>query len=88
MLCADTVDIFFNIRISVTCTILIGITRIIRIQSVCDFPFIRHTVTIGICCTGGKHRSVYMAEQLGEKLSKTLPESLVVRVKHREKSRW
>lgn len=48
----------------------------------------RHTVTIGIGCTGGKHRSVYMAEQLGEKLSKTLPESLVVRVKHREKSRW
>lgn len=48
----------------------------------------RHTVTIAIGCTGGKHRSVYIAEQLGAQLTQTLPKALVVRVKHREKSRW
>lgn len=48
----------------------------------------RHTVTIAIGCTGGKHRSVYVAEQLGDKLTQTLPKEMLVRVKHREKSRW
>lgn len=48
----------------------------------------RHTVTIAIGCTGGKHRSVYVAERLGEALTKTLPIGMLVRVKHREKSRW
>lgn len=48
----------------------------------------RHTVTIAVGCTGGKHRSVYVAEYLGETLIKTLPKKMVVRVKHREKSRW
>lgn len=48
----------------------------------------RHTVTIAVGCTGGKHRSVYIAEYLGEKLAKTLPEEMLVRVKHREKSKW
>lgn len=48
----------------------------------------RHTVTIAIGCTGGKHRSVYIAQFLGEKLATTLPENMVIRVKHREKSKW
>lgn len=48
----------------------------------------RHTVTIAIGCTGGKHRSVYVSEYVAEKLAKTLPENMVVRVKHREKSKW
>lgn len=48
----------------------------------------RHTVTIAIGCTGGKHRSVYIAQYLGEKLEKVLPEEMIVRVKHREKSKW
>ena len=48
----------------------------------------RHTVTIGIGCTGGKHRSVYIAETLGARLADTLPAGMVVRVKHREKSKW
>ena len=54
-------------------------------------PFLnnnRHTVTIAIGCTGGKHRSVYIAEKLGATLSQTLPKEMVVRIKHREKSRW
>lgn len=48
----------------------------------------RHTVTIAIGCTGGKHRSVYITERLADALPKTLPKEMVVRVKHREKSRW
>lgn len=48
----------------------------------------RHTVTIAIGCTGGKHRSVYVAEYVTDKLSQTLPEKMLVRVKHREKSKW
>lgn len=48
----------------------------------------RHTVTIAIGCTGGKHRSVYVAAYVADKLSQTLPEKMLVRVKHREKSKW
>ena len=48
----------------------------------------RHTVTIAIGCTGGKHRSVYMAERLTSRLAQTLPPAMVVRIKHREKSKW
>ncbi|MFW2176768.1 MULTISPECIES: RNase adapter RapZ [unclassified Moraxella] len=48
----------------------------------------RHTVTIAIGCTGGKHRSVYVAENLAKKLADTVPKSLQIRVKHREKSKW
>ena len=54
-------------------------------------PFLhnnRHTVTIAIGCTGGKHRSVYIAEKLGESLTQSLPKEMVVRIKHREKNRW
>ena len=48
----------------------------------------RHTVTIAIGCTGGKHRSVYVAQYLAQKLANTLPKKMIVRVKHREKSKW
>lgn len=48
----------------------------------------RHTVTIAIGCTGGKHRSVYIAEYLKTALSESLPSNMVVAVKHREKTRW
>ncbi|WP_410473059.1 RNase adapter RapZ [Faucicola mancuniensis] len=48
----------------------------------------RHTVTIAIGCTGGKHRSVYMTEMVAKMLAETLPNAMRVNVKHREKSRW
>lgn len=48
----------------------------------------RHTVTVAIGCTGGKHRSVFITEQLQRKLSSRLPEGLTVVAKHREKRRW
>lgn len=48
----------------------------------------RHTVTIAIGCTGGKHRSVYMTEMVAKILAETLPNTMRVNVKHREKSRW
>lgn len=48
----------------------------------------RHTVTIGIGCTGGKHRSVFITEQLRNRLAASLPTELTVIAKHREKSRW
>ena len=47
----------------------------------------RHTVTIAIGCTGGKHRSVFVTEALAKMLD-DLPESLVIVAKHREKHRW
>ncbi|WP_227429045.1 RNase adapter RapZ [Psychrobacter sp. I-STPA6b] len=48
----------------------------------------RHTVTIGIGCTGGKHRSVFITQSLAENLATILPEDLKVVAKHREKPRW
>lgn len=48
----------------------------------------RHTVTVAIGCTGGKHRSVFMTEQLQRRLADSLPAELTVIAKHREKSRW
>lgn len=48
----------------------------------------RHTVTVAIGCTGGKHRSVFITEQLQNYLAKNLPQGLRVAAKHREKRRW
>lgn len=48
----------------------------------------RHTVTVAIGCTGGKHRSVYITEQLEAQLIERLPAALNVVAKHREKHRW
>ena len=48
----------------------------------------RHTVTVAIGCTGGKHRSVFMTETLFARLSQSLPYKLKVMVKHREKLHW
>ena len=48
----------------------------------------RHTVTVGIGCTGGKHRSVFITQQLQSMLTDTLPIALTVVAKHREKCRW
>ena len=48
----------------------------------------RHTVTVAIGCTGGKHRSVFITEQLKQRLTASLPTGLTVIAKHREKRRW
>ncbi len=48
----------------------------------------RHTVTVAIGCTGGKHRSVFITEQLKHRLMSSLPSDLNVVAKHREKRRW
>lgn len=48
----------------------------------------RHTVTVAIGCTGGKHRSVFITDKLQSYLSKSLPQGLTVTAKHREKRRW
>lgn len=48
----------------------------------------RHSVTVAIGCTGGKHRSVFIADSMGKFLSTQLPEAMRIKVKHREKSRW
>lgn len=48
----------------------------------------RHTVTVAIGCTGGKHRSVFITKHLQERLQNSLPEGLAVTAKHRERHRW
>jgi UPF0042 nucleotide-binding protein len=45
----------------------------------------RSYVTIGIGCTGGKHRSVYLAEKLATSLGN---ESANVVIHHREVDSW
>ncbi len=42
----------------------------------------KHSVTIGVGCTGGKHRSVAIAEELGRVLGER---GYQVRVTHRDK---
>lgn len=46
----------------------------------------RHTVTVAIGCTGGKHRSVYVAESVARSLK--LPDGMMIGVKHRDKRYW
>lgn len=44
----------------------------------------RHAVTVAVGCTGGKHRSVAIAEALGQRLASR---DFIVRVSHRDKDR-
>ena len=48
----------------------------------------RHTVTVAIGCTGGKHRSVFITDTLQHRLADTMPKGVKVLSKHREKNRW
>lgn len=48
----------------------------------------RHTVTVAIGCTGGKHRSVFITDNLQRRLAGTMPQGIKVLAKHREKNRW
>lgn len=48
----------------------------------------RHTVTVAIGCTGGKHRSVFITDNLQRRLAETMPHGIKVLAKHREKNRW
>lgn len=48
----------------------------------------RHTITIGIGCTGGQHRSVYMTRLIEKRLAQSLPNQMRVVAKHREKRYW
>ncbi|HWV58466.1 MAG TPA: RNase adapter RapZ, partial [Longimicrobiales bacterium] len=45
------------------------------------------SLTVWFGCTGGQHRSVYMAERLGRHLSETFPQ-VHVRLRHREEPSW
>ncbi len=45
----------------------------------------KNTLTIAIGCTGGKHRSVYIAQRLYEKMKE---DDYILIMKHREKDRW
>jgi len=47
-----------------------------------------HTVTVAIGCTGGKHRSVFITDNLQRRLVNVMPEGIKVLAKHREKHRW
>lgn len=46
----------------------------------------RHLLTVAIGCTGGKHRSVYVADRIVEALD--LPDEFCITTKHREKRYW
>lgn len=46
------------------------------------------SLSIGFGCTGGQHRSVYMAERLGAELEVRYGERLLVEVEHRERYAW
>lgn len=48
----------------------------------------RHSMTVAIGCTGGKHRSVYVTERVGRALVDGLPTLFTIRTKHREKRHW
>ena len=48
----------------------------------------RHTVTVAIGCTGGKHRSVFITDSLQRRLADAMPNTIKVLAKHREKNRW
>lgn len=48
----------------------------------------RHTVTVAIGCTGGKHRSVFITDHLQRRLANAMTKGVKVLAKHREKSRW
>lgn len=48
----------------------------------------RHTVTVAIGCTGGKHRSVFITDNLQRRLANIMPPDIKVLAKHREKNRW
>ena len=48
----------------------------------------RHTVTVAIGCTGGKHRSVVITDNLQRRLAENMPKGIKVLAKHREKNRW
>jgi len=48
----------------------------------------RHTVTVAIGCTGGKHRSVFITNSLQRRLADAMPSTIKVLAKHREKNRW
>jgi len=45
------------------------------------------SLSVHFGCTGGQHRSVYMAEQLAKHLASRFPE-VTVQLSHREESRW
>jgi UPF0042 nucleotide-binding protein len=44
----------------------------------------KHYFRIGIGCTGGKHRSVYIVEQLAERLAKKAMPHILISVAHRD----
>lgn len=48
----------------------------------------RHTITVAIGCTGGKHRSVFISEMIAKELIDSLPKEMKVLIKHRENRRW
>ena len=48
----------------------------------------RHSLTIAIGCTGGKHRSVYVTRGVEDRLAKLLPDEMTIKTKHREKRYW
>lgn len=48
----------------------------------------RYSVTVAIGCTGGKHRSVYIADEVGKRLQAELSSNMPVVIKHREQRHW